>query len=206
MPENEKVKWRDDPKGPYIRLASGHKFWLREPTPDQFLIRDIAYHTAGINRYTGGSRFSVAQHEVVGAYLADRFYNFDGEIPLLASRFLIHDAPEAMYGDMSSPLKALNPEYKRMLAIAEAAWEKRCDLTFVDDALVKEVDTRMWLTERLHVYRNSIEDISEDYEGHLEPFPLSDFEMQAYFGQWTPERAEQAWLTEMALRLPQVKW
>lgn len=196
------MSWQDDPGGPYIRMRSGRKFYLVNPPPEQWHIPDVAYHAAGVLRYTGASRFSVAQHMVVGAVMARRFYP---EHPLLPARFTIHDAPEAVYNDMNSPLKRLCPDYCRLLTDGERSFEKRCDLTWMDDPMVKELDCRMWLTECLTVYRhaeaNGI-DMSEDYTGQLEPFPLSLAELDDWFKPWPAHVAEAEWLHEFYTNLP----
>lgn len=190
-------RWASHPRGPYIRLQSGRKFFLQDPKAEDMSISDIAYHTARINRYTGGSDFSVAQHMVVGARMAERFYP---EHPLLPSRFLIHDAAEFAFGDMSSPLKHICPEYKALINAADLEIERRFDLTFVGDPLVKELDVRMWLTERQWVYIDSDEDIAEDYDGPLEPFDLSADEWLYQFGYWGADLAEDEWKAEIVER------
>lgn len=199
------MSWQDDPNGFYIRMHSGRKFYLVNPPPEQWHIPDVAYHAAGVNRYTGASRFTIGQHMVVGSRMAERFYP---EHPLLPARFLIHDAPEVVYNDMNSPLKRLCPDYCRLLTDGEHSFEKRCDLTWMDDPLVKEVDVRMWLTERLMVYRDAEQagvDMADDYNGPLEPFPLSFHEPEEEFGYWHPEKVEAEWLEAFHRLLPWVE-
>jgi hypothetical protein len=181
---------------PYLRRPTGKKIFLMSPTPSQWDIPDIAWHLAGLNRYTGGSRFSVAQHCVVASRMAAEHYPDNA---LLPARMLIHDVAEAVYGDMSAPLKALCPEYVRLIDLADATVEKRFDLTFLDDPLVKEVDLRMWLTERLIIHWEVEEDLSEDtaWSG-LEPFPLPDENFEA----WSPEEAESEWLLSCRRLIP----
>lgn len=198
-------RWAQYDRGPYIRMHSGEKFFFRDPKPEEFRIPDIAYHLARVNRYTGGSEFSVAQHSVVGAMMAERFYPDD---KLLPARFTIHDVTEHALGDVSSPLKRLIPDYKRLEVVHEAVAEKRFDLTFVGDPLVKEIDDRMWLTERLVVFMDaeaSGVDMSEDVSWcPHEPFPLSIEELFDLFAPWGAQEAELAWLEELRLRLPWV--
>lgn len=183
-------------KRPYIRQRSGRKFFLAEFKTAQWNLQDIAYHLAGINRYTGGSRYSVAQHCVVAARMAARHYPYETNLP---ARMLIHDVAESAYGDMSSPLKSLCPDYNRLLTLADASVEKFFDLTFMDDPLVKEVDTRMWLTESETVYWDVEEDTSEDVAWcALKPFPLPDTDFEA----WDPDEAEGEWLLACRTLLP----
>jgi hypothetical protein len=66
---------------------------------EDICIEDIAHHLSIINRYTGASPepFSVAQHSVMGAeYYAK---------PEMKLAFLLHDAAEAYFNDIASPVK-----------------------------------------------------------------------------------------------------
>lgn len=196
-------RWSEG-RGPYIRMApSGAKFYLQKPRPEDFNLLDTAYHLAGINRYTGGSRFSVAQHMVVGANMARRFYP---QHPLLPARFLIHDIAESVIGDMSSPLKSLFPNYKELEREYDLAIEERFGVTFIGDQQVKELDDRMWLTERLVVYRDTEVDVSEDVENiPLEPFPLDSVELDYLFKPWGPDVAKEAYLSAIERHFPGVQ-
>ena len=188
-----KIRWRDHERGPYIRTISGRQFFLREPSADQMYPTDIAHHLSGIYRYTGASRYSVAQHCVLAARMAHRFYKDHPDLP---AQMLVHDVAEAYYGDMSSPLKSLNPAYKDLEKLADAAVEQRFGVRFVGVSLVKEIDDRMWLTESRQLFGESA---MQDYDGPLEPFPLT-------IPIWSPFEAETYWLDALGTRLPGVKW
>lgn len=192
------------PKGPYIRQHSGRKVFLLDP---EWYMPDVAHHASRVNRYTGGSTYSVAQHMIVGARLAERFYP---EHNLLPARFLAHDAPESVYNDLSSPMKRLLPDYGRLLTDGERSFERFIDLTWLDDPLTKEVDTRMWLTERLMIYREAHwagVDTSEDTAWTpLEPFPLTSDEMHDMFMPWHPALTQTIYTTQFQRHLPWVKW
>lgn len=90
----------------YILTYSGKVFDLLDPKPEMICLDDIFQSLACLNRFTGHTRrpYSVLEHCVRGA----------GAMPTweVAFDFLLHDAAEAYTGDMSSPLKALCPEYK----------------------------------------------------------------------------------------------
>lgn len=199
---NPGSKWRTDPRGPYIRMRSGEKVYLADPSPEQIRLADVAHHAARIRRYTGASELSIAQHMVLGAWMAARFYP---EHDLLPARILIHDVGEHVLGDVSAPLKSMLPEYKALETRWDYAVEQRFGVTFIGDALVKEVDDRLWLTERLVVYGHVEEDISEDYSGPLEPFPLDAVELEHLFGKWSDSEAEAAWLDECHDEFPGVR-
>lgn len=196
-------RWEE--REPYIRLIDGKTVTLAKPTKEDYRnIPIIAHNLAGVFRYSGGSRFSVAQHEVVGARMAALFYP---EAKLLPARFLIHDNPEAFIGDVSSPLKALLPQYKVIEAVHDLAVEGAYDLLFVGDALVKEVDNRMWLTEREMVYMHCDADISEDTaQLDLEPFELTLTQFLDNFSPWACDYAEEQYLIEFRRLLPWVDW
>ncbi len=176
------------PRGPYIKTYSGRVFYLNDPQPEDIHVADIARNLAGINRYTGSSRFSVAQHCVVAALMAEKFYPDRAYLP---AQMLIHDADEAYYGDVSSPLKSLLKEYRELEDRAQEAVEEAFELAFIDEPTVKEVDFRMWLTEREILFDGRHGD--NDYDGPLKPFPV-DPTMRFLFESWGDVDAEKAWL------------
>lgn len=191
-------------RGPYIRMHSGRKVYLKEP---EWYLPDIAYHAAGVHRYTGGSRLSIGQHMIVAAAMAEQFYSGDtAYTDPLPARLLIHDAPEAVYGDMSSPLKRLCPDYCALLLNGERSFERWTGLTFINDPLVKEIDLRMWLTERQLVLAQAMlngVDVSEDTDWcSLKPFPLTVDELYEKFDPWHSMIVEQAYTREFRRLLP----
>ena len=90
---------------PEIYTRSGRYFDLLNPDPNEIDIDDIASALSKITRFTGHGRFaySVAEHSVHCASLVPPDYALEA---------LLHDAQEAYLGDVSSPLKALLPEYR----------------------------------------------------------------------------------------------
>lgn len=194
-------------RAPYVRtIPSGECFDLINPQPEDFNFGDMAWHLAGLFRYTGGSRISVGQHCVVAARMASRFYP---DHPLLPARMLIHDGVEYAYGDVASPLKQILPGYRELETYAERQLEKACDLLFIGDPLVKEVDTRMWLTERQMVYMDAActdEELASDYTGDLLPFEVLFTELMDNFSPWSPDSAEKTWTRAFKELLPWVQW
>lgn len=83
----------------FIYTHSGKRFSLIDPQPEDVDVSDIAYHLSMICRFNGACStfYSVAQHCVLAKKLA-----FDFQLDAL-----FHDAGEAYYGDISSPLKAV---------------------------------------------------------------------------------------------------
>lgn len=195
------VTWRIDPRGPYIRMHSGREVYLQQPDAKQIYIPDTAYHMAGIRRYTGGSRFTNGQHSLVAVKMAQRFYS---EHEWLAHKMLIHDMSESILNDVASSAKqCYGAEYLALEQVWDEAVEDRFNLGFIGDAMVKEVDIRMWLTERLTLWPGDPYQ-HLDYKGPLEPFPLDYLEMARFFETWTPEEIEAEMLAEVDRLFPDV--
>jgi hypothetical protein len=191
-------RWKTDARGPYTRAAgSGRKAYLLHPEVEDYNVVDVVLHAVGIRRFNGAG-MSIAQHMVVGAAMAQMFYPDDA---LLPHRFLIHDIAETKLGDVSSPLKhLLGAAYRDLEQAHELVVEKKFGTLFIGDERVKELDNRMFLTERLEVYRGLDVDVSEDVAGlDLEPFPLSKADMEEFFEPWDTMRAAETYST--ALRI-----
>lgn len=115
----------------YITSASGRRIDLPDPKPGQLTQVDIATHLSRIPRFVGATSrpYSVAQHSVVVAYLSVAVGQHYARKPLsrvdadaLFMEGLLHDAHEAVTGDMPSPLKKLaGREYKRLESRIDAS-------------------------------------------------------------------------------------
>lgn len=183
---SENARWLNEELGPYVRvMPTCRKFHLLRPERSGFRLEEVVHHTVRIRRFNG-TGIPVAQHMVVGAIMAERFYP---GAALLPQRFLVHDAHEAYYGDVASPTKRCLPDYCALEALGTAEAERWADLTFVDNELVKEVDTRMWLTERLITQPQLRRE--DDYAGPLEEFPLDREELEGLFTPWYVFEAEE---------------
>lgn len=121
-------------------LGGRHSVSFLDPDPDTMCIEDIANALAQLNRYTGHTPYpySVAQHCV----LASRMI-----VPELSFEMLMHDAQEAYVGDVSSPLKQLLPDYQEIEERLETVVRRKFGLPPKMTLHVKEVDTRMLVTE-----------------------------------------------------------
>lgn len=124
-----------------IRLADGRLFDFRRPELHQWHHVTIAHHLSQLNRFTGATilPYNVAQHSVLVSYLLPEPLQFQG---------LMHDGHESVYGDMSSPLKSLCPDYRRLERQGAAAMRRFYGLPEVLDPLVKQADDRMFESER----------------------------------------------------------
>jgi uncharacterized protein len=104
-----------------INTFTGRTIDLKAPKPEDFEILDIAWALSNICRFTGHTHqfFSVAQHSIGVSWRVPQEFALEG---------LLHDASEAYLCDLSSPLKALLPEYKKIEQRFEHAIANRFDL------------------------------------------------------------------------------
>lgn len=159
-----------------IRLRSGRMFDPLNPDPKQITIEDIAYGLAGQFRYAGHSRFTVAQHSVLGArYLG----NDPAALP-----FLLHDAEEGLgLPDLSRPVKH-DPRFSFYVnsgyILQDAIWF-RFNIRMSDHAAqVKFIDDAMLRTEQAQLF------------GRI-PRP-DEVILPIKIEVWSPERAEEEFL------------
>lgn len=131
---------------PTIQLSSGRYFDFTDPQP--LTIEEVAHALANLCRFTGHPErfYSVAQHSVLVAKLLP---------PRLQLQGLLHDAVEAVMGDMASPLKMLLPEYKALEHKVEAVILQGFGLPAKLDPLVKHADLVALRTEQRDLMRSS---------------------------------------------------
>ncbi len=122
-------------------LASGSYFDLLAPGACEIEISDIEHALSNICRFTGHSRefYSVAQHSVLVSLAVPREHAFAA---------LMHDAAEAFVTDVSAPLKALLPDYKRLEKQVQAAVFARFGLPPGLPYCVKRADLVLLRTEQ----------------------------------------------------------
>jgi len=132
---------------PKIMLSSGKVLDLFNPDPDMFDIKVIAQALSRLCRFTGHTKrfYSVAEHSV----LVSRLLRGHSNHVQLAG--LLHDASEAFYGDLHSPLKhsSVMTEYRLR--------EKRMEMQIMkhfavnpgirEQGLIKEADDVACATE-----------------------------------------------------------
>src|SRR6476620_3432515 len=105
------------------RMLSGRRLDLLDPSPLDIEIADIAHGLARVARWNGQTEgahiFSVAQHSLLNKTLARESASLDRNGRLAV---LLHDAPEYVIGDISSPFKAgIGDAYKVVEARLHAA-------------------------------------------------------------------------------------
>lgn len=124
---------------PTILLSTGRYFDFRDPTP--LTIGEVAHALSKLCRFTGQCKafYSVAQHSVLVSELLPDHLKMQG---------LLHDAVEAVMGDMSGPLKRLFPEYKALEHRIEKVILEGFGLPAELDPLVKRADLIALRTEQ----------------------------------------------------------
>ena len=127
--------------GPTILLQSGNYFDFMAPEDCTFTIEDIAHGLSNVCRFGGQcSRFySVAQHSVHVAELLPPEHKLAG---------LLHDAAEALIGDVPKPLKDMLPDYRALEKRIEAVVAERFGVSAQLPAAVKDADVQMLATEQ----------------------------------------------------------
>ena len=149
----------------WILTASGRRFSLDDPRPEDVHPDDLAHALSHLCRFGGHTRvhYSVAQHSVLVASLLP---------PRLALAGLLHDAAEAYVGDCVGPLAHRLPEFRSVeLRILEVIGE-RFGVPFADfrSGEVRNADAVALLTERASFLPPSRQPWAEDLRG-VQPLP-----------------------------------
>lgn len=124
----------------WIITVTGKRFDFLDPKPETICPVDIAHALSHVARFNGHTRqlYSVAEHSVrVAAILP----------PPLRLYGLLHDATEAYVQDITSPLKALLPEYRTIEARVWAAIVTRFNLEEQTPPEIKHADSVLLATE-----------------------------------------------------------
>lgn len=107
-----------DKKDSYILTTSGKRLYPFNLTEDQIHIKDIAHVLARLPRWLGNTAhktLSVARHSInVHNYIRNSFEDAVGREPLLPYYGLLHDASEAYFGDIPSPIKRHLPDVQKL--------------------------------------------------------------------------------------------
>lgn len=122
-------------RGPWALTQSGIHFYLADPTPDAINIEDIAAGLSRTCRFNGqlsdehiDDIYTVAQHSVYVARMVEMIGHKEAIFWAL-----MHDAAEAYYGDMISPLKKLIPEFEALEHIGQVAVRERFEIPYNDE-------------------------------------------------------------------------
>lgn len=175
--------------GPTILLGSGTYFDFEDPENSEITIEDIAYGLAFEGRNAGQSFSRILKRRVL--YVVAQHCVMMSEVvePPLAMQALMHEVGEAPCGDMTAPLKSLNPSYKAIEKRCETAILAKFGIALTHPLEIKQADVRMLATERRDLFpwrgeRWSSADLAEPYDFEIIP--------------WTPDEAAERFLARYA--------
>lgn len=164
-----------DERGASITTASGERFFVFDPQPDDIDMEVVAHALGLLCRYNGHcDRFySVAEHSVMVSRILYQYYG-DARLALIG---LLHDAAEAYTGDLVRPIKiAMADAGVDILARADEAITEcvfgahgLLPLRSTDLERVKWADNVALATEKRDLHPN----VTDVWEGLPEPSPLS---------------------------------
>lgn len=189
--------------------AHGRIMDIANPTKDDIVWSDIASSLSKIARFNGAYTsitYSVAQHCVMGA---DAVFD-ETNSGLMAGYFLLHDAHEAIFGDLPRPSSRLvqmhmaqfsaelgklyDVALERSKATLDAAIYAKANLTNLHDLNVKNIisdmDDRMLRVEVRTFFGAHAE--SQLPERHLAPVRL-----KSALKPWPSMKAEEVWLERL---------
>lgn len=156
-----------------ILTISGNYFDLLDPHNSEFTIGDIAHALSNICRFNGHCLdfYSVAQHSVLVSHLVPKEY---------ALRALLHDAAEAFIGDMTSPLKALIPDYHDIEYEIQGVIYQRFGLGWIcPTECIKHADLVALATERKYLMVSNDDESPWDFLKGVKPLTLRPFKCRS---------------------------
>jgi hypothetical protein len=126
---------------PEILLNNGRYYHFLTPDPDAVDVETIAHALSHIGRFTGHTKrfYSVAEHCVRASYIGPANE---------ALERLMHDAGEALTGDVATPLKMQLGGYEPIESRAEELMAKKFGYQFPYPPSVKTADRIMLATEK----------------------------------------------------------
>jgi uncharacterized protein len=143
---------------------SGKQVDFINPDPEQLCIEDIAHALAHTCRYTGHTQYfySTAEHSII---LVNYIWSNLGYSKQDQFTMLMHDAAEAFLGDISSPLKALLPDYKKIEKNFEKVLANKFGFEYPLPDRLKQLDKRIILDEVKYLFAESVGNWEhDDYE------------------------------------------
>lgn len=193
----------------WVRLPSGRRLNLLDPTPFDWADEDLALGLARTYRWGGHSAWprplSVAQHSLTVLAIR-RARSPTGLSDAAARRELLHDADEGLLGfDPISPLKPfLGPDYAALAARLQAAIARRYALPSwqtEDKRAHKKADRIAAASEAVHVVGWSRQEVRQTLripEPVLDADPLAPWFATPPWEPWTAEQAAERFLLTLA--------
>lgn len=132
----------------FILLSSGGYFSYEEKKVDNVTIEDIAYSLSFCCRFVGHCRLKVSSRPIfysVAEHCVRMSYIVESDLALAA---LMHEAAEALFGDIPSALKRQFPELRKMEKEVESLLLEKFNVPPFDHAEIKRYDNIMLATER----------------------------------------------------------
>lgn len=202
---------RDHEARAWVRMPSGRRLDLLDPTPFDWDDSDLALGLARTYRWGGHSAWplplSVAQHSLTVMHVRAAASASSGVTlpPLEALRELLHDAEEGLLGfDCISPLKPfLGDAFKTLSQKLESAVFLRYGLphwTRTEHAAHKLADRLAAASEAVHIAGWSAQEVRQNLK--ITVAPLHDDPLQAIYGgtpwePWPPALAAERFLAEL---------
>lgn len=145
-------------RGDWVATSLGGMWSILNPHPRDVFIDDLAWGMARTCRYGGQLKhdvelYSVAEHATAMTWWAIE----NGRVRHVedALAILLHDASEAFYGDIPTPIKKMLPDYKimedRAQFVIQDAFGLTAENTLITKKEIKEIDVRIRIDERLSI-------------------------------------------------------
>jgi|APSaa5957512535_1039671.scaffolds.fasta_scaffold61886_2 uncharacterized protein len=164
---------------PWIQTYVGKKFFWRSPRVEDIDIVDIAHALSMLCRFNGHCKqfYSVAEHCVHVSHVTPPGIEFAG---------LLHDASEAYFSDLPSPIKRKLPDVQAIEDKLHQVICKKFGLAEPDLDDVKGADARMLFTEKAVL----MEPIGTPWPGEAEYKPFPNVTLEC----WAPDVAKRKFL------------
>lgn len=139
--------------GTFIGLGAGGRYDFADPAASCYTPRDLAVNLSRICRYNGAVPFTVGQHLILGARLAQRRApSLKHAVTLPIAYWWAHDAHEGCVCDVPAPMKPfLGAAYEKIERDAEVDVHRRLRLPFprspACEAFVTHIDRLTWVCE-----------------------------------------------------------
>lgn len=186
-------------RGPWVATRSGGRFYLNDMRAEDFHVEDMAAGIAKDCRFAGqlapkhdDDIYVVAQHSVYVDLLLHKMGREDAR-----PWGIVHDLVEGIYGDMTSPQKAITPEYVIREDRAQAKMIEVLNVPY-NDSIAEAVhiaDRELSIMEA-----NELLITVEDWA--KVPTLMTLRELDPDFYCWRPKMAMDRFLAAMRAQLP----